>query len=338
MLKIIATAAALTILALADGSVLQTGQLKSYNTDGDVVTDGSVKDDGYYRAGVIRGYGRSEDVVIDNVTGLAWQDNESIQRKWTETSGDTAAAYCNDLMLYYNNNYYFDWRLPSIEELQTLMDYGQFAPSVTEGIFQHILWLVDYYWSSTTTANYTDDVWVVNFSYGDLSSLNKTGNGYVRCVRGGQLTPSNLSRNNMTEIVTDSTTRLQWQDNAIVKSTKRSWIDAINYCENTLILGGYSDWRLSNANELLSIADYSRSKPAINKSVFVYTPSTSSEDSYWSSTASVDNTSDAWIVRFFSGCPGHYDSKAFGSNYVRCVRGGQINIPANPSIIMYLLN
>ncbi len=333
MLKIIATVTALTILALADGPVLQTGQFKSYNTDGDVVTDGSVKDDGYYRAGVTRGYGRSGDVVIDNTTGLAWQDNESIQKKWTEASGDTAAAYCNNLFLYYNNNYNLDWRLPSIEEIQTLVDYSQVTPSATEGIFQHIFW-DNYYWSSTAYAGYTGYAWIVDFYYGDSANYNKGTNYYVRCVRGGQLTPSNLSRNKMSEIVTDSTTGLQWQDNAIVKSTERSWMYAINYCEDTLILGGYSDWRLPNANELLSIADYSRSEPAINNSVFVNTSFTFS-DFYWSSTA--DTYADrAWVVRFGDGSS-YYNGKTYG-NYVRCVRGGQLGHSANPSIIMYLLN
>lgn len=42
MLKIIITAAALSILALADGPVLKTGQVKSYGICDIVVTDGSI--------------------------------------------------------------------------------------------------------------------------------------------------------------------------------------------------------------------------------------------------------------------------------------------------------
>ena len=335
MLRIVILIVVTVLLALADGPVLQTGQTKSYNANGDVVPYGSIKDDGYYRAGRVRSYSHSGDVVIDNATGLAWQDNESIQKKWTEASGDTAAAYCSNLYLYYNNNYNLDWRLPSIEEIQTLVDYSQVIPSATEGIFQHIFWDSYYYWSSTTDAYYTGSAWIVYFYNGYSYYNSKTYNNYVRCVRGGQLTPSNLSRNNMTEIVTDSATGLQWQDNAIVKSTERSWIDAINYCENTLILGGYSDWRLPNANELLSIADYSRSEPAINNSVFVNTSSTFS-NYYWSSTTYANGTDSAWYVYFNYGSSNYYYKT--GNYYVRCVRGGQLGHLVNPSIIMYLLN
>ena len=53
MLRIVILLVVTVLLVLADGSVLQTGQVKSYDADGIEVTDGSVKDDGYYRAEVI---------------------------------------------------------------------------------------------------------------------------------------------------------------------------------------------------------------------------------------------------------------------------------------------
>jgi len=320
MLKIIAMAAALTILVPTDGSVLQTGQVKSYNADGDVVTDGSVKDDGYYRAGKVRSYGRSGDVVTDNATGLQWQDDESIQKTWSK-----AIDYCSSLPL--NGGF---WLLPSVEQLQTLVDYSQYDPSATESVFSHISSY--YYWSSTARANYMDYKWVVYFDNSSSYSNYKVVGNYVRCVRGGQSEPSNLSRDKVTEIVTDNKTKLQWQDNAIVSSTQRSWTEAIDYCENTLDLGGHADWRLPNVNELLSIADYSRSNPAINNSVFANT----SPNYYWSSTANVNSAGNAWLVSFYYGYSSYYHKTLDG--YVRCVRGGQLGHSVNPSIIMYLLN
>ncbi len=326
MVRIVIFMSVAALLAFADAPVLQTGQVKSYDMDGIVVTDGSIKDDGYYRAGKARSYGRSGNVVKDNATGLEWQDNESILKPWTETGGDTAANYCASLPPS------GEWRLPAIQELQTLVDYSQFKPAVTEGLFTHIS--SSYYWSSTTNADYTDSAWIGGFNYGHSNYTSKTFNSYVRCVQGGQLAPSNISRDDVVHIVTDAATGLQWQDDTVVETTERNWVEALDYCENTLTLGGHSDWRLPNQNELFSIVEYSQHNPAINSLVFVHTAPLL----YWSSTttASTYNTDWAWLVYFNYGYSSRNDKSS--SNYVRCVRGGQLGHSVNPSIIMYLLN
>ncbi len=315
MLRIIVMVMAMIVLGLADGSVLQTGQVKSYNADGDVVVYGSVKDDGYYRAGVVRSYSRSGEVVTDNATGLEWQDNDTIQ----------TTTICSDLQLDGGG-----WRLPTIEELETLVDKGRYIPSTTEGIFHYII--SSDYRSSTIYAGCTSIKWIIDF-YNGFSRFDNTAVAtYVRCVRGGQLTPSSLSRNDATEIITDSTTALQWQDDEIVKITLRNWTSAIDYCENTLALGGHNDWRLPNQKELLSISDRSRYNQAIDMAVFINTATSS----YWSSTTVAYSTIHAWIVNFSSGNP-YYYYKSTG-RFVRCVRDGQLSHSVNPSIIMYLLN
>jgi hypothetical protein len=53
------------------------------------------------------------------------------------------------------------------------------------------------------------------------------------------------------EIVTDSKTKLMWQDNADASTVTRNWQGAIDYCES-LNFGGYNDWRLPNIRELQS--------------------------------------------------------------------------------------
>ena len=335
MLKII-VAATITMLSVADGSVLQTGQVKSYNADGNIVPYGSIKDDGYYRAGAIRSYSRIGDLVMDNATGLQWQDNlESVLKPWVteanliaghyfDTSGDTATTYCGCLTLGGHG----DWRLPSIMELQTLVDYSQYNPAAAEGIFNHIF--LSRYWSSTTVAKSIFSAWLVYFPYGYSTAYIKNANFYVRCVRGGHLSPLILSRNG--EIVTDSATGLQWQDDSAAGSTQIDWSTAIDYCENPLTLGGHSDWRLPNINELLSIVNFSRYDPALTVIVFQNYAS----EYYWSSTTTVDDTSNVWHVRFSNGNT-DYDGK-LNAHHVRCVRGGQVNIPVNPAIIMYLLD
>ena len=118
------------------------------------MTDGSIKDDGYYRKGKAVSYTSGYDVVSDLATGLSWQDDESIGKVWVtkdnydagnyfDTSGDTATTYCNTLTLFGGG-----WRLPTIQEIHTLVDYGQYRPSVTPDTFQYIEETA--YWSSTT--------------------------------------------------------------------------------------------------------------------------------------------------------------------------------------------
>jgi len=121
-----------------------------------------------------------------------------------------------------------------------------------------------------------------------------------------------FTRDNTTQIVTDNITGLQWQDD--VNITK-NWTNAIGYCES-LTLGGYTDWRLPNFNELYYIADRSTNNPAIN-SAFKNVVSVT----YWSSSTVVGNANSAWAVDFYFGLGGW--NRKSGSNYVRCVRARQ---------------
>jgi hypothetical protein len=126
--------------------------------------------------------------------------------------------------------------------------------------------------------------------------------------------------------VTDSATGLVWQKcsagqgitlgNCITGSaTTSTWSSAITYCEG-LTLGGRSDWRLPNINELRSIVDYAKfSCPTIDSTSF---PNTQC-DVYWSSSTIAQNTSSAWYVGFGNG------NVSLGGKttnfYVRCVTG-----------------
>jgi hypothetical protein len=117
-----------------------------------------------------------------------------------------------------------------------------------------------------------------------------------------------------TGIVTDTSSQLMWQDDAI--GTDTTWQNAIERCE-TLTLGSYSDWRLPNINELKSIVDRSKVYPAIVTG-FV---NTSSSNYYWSSTTYEYGKNGAWDVYFSYGFVDG-GNKGYG-NYVRCVRDGQ---------------
>ena len=113
------------------------------------------------------------------------------------------------------------------------------------------------------------------------------------------------------DIVTDSVTKLEWQDNTIGNTME--WKDAINYCENDVSLGNHQDWRLPNINELTSLVDDSNANPAID-SIFEYT----SSNLYWSSSTTAGATNGAWTVYFSSG--GQHNDYKDNSLFVRCVR------------------
>jgi len=119
------------------------------------------------------------------------------------------------------------------------------------------------------------------------------------------------------EIVTDNTTKLQWQDDAL--GDKTTWQSAIDRCE-ALSLGGFEDWRLPNINELSSLINYGLNSPSI--AVIFQNTASGPYSHYWSSTTNYANNSDyAWYVYFDSGAMGSHTKN--GNDYVRCVRAGE---------------
>jgi hypothetical protein len=112
--------------------------------------------------------------------------------------------------------------------------------------------------------------------------------------------------------VTDNNTGLMWQQED--DDVRRSWNSAETYAE-TLTLGGHSDWRLPDIDELKSIRDLNQLNPSINSAAF---PNTNSSY-YWTSYIDHENSpSNAWYVNFHRGYI-NYLSKT-SKFYVRCVR------------------
>ncbi len=124
-------------------------------------------------------------------------------------------------------------------------------------------------------------------------------------------------KRNSDETITCDVSKLMWQDNSEAKTVNKSWENAIKYCEE-LNFAEYSDWRLPNKNELLSIVDRSKYNPAINSA---FKNVTTQQYGYWSSTSDANFTTYARIVSFDSGDTSYHNKVV--SNYVRCVRAGQ---------------
>jgi hypothetical protein len=115
--------------------------------------------------------------VTDTSTGLTWQQvGSSTTMTWAR-----ALAYCEGLNLAGHT----DWRLPTIKELRSLVDYNRYNPAINATYFPNTMSSV--YWSSTTYANSTNGAWAVNFYYGNDDSYDKDEINYqVRAVRGEQ--------------------------------------------------------------------------------------------------------------------------------------------------------
>ena len=96
------------------------------------------------------------------------------------------------------------FRLPTIQELLSLVDYTKHDPASNEDITSND------YWSSTTYACSTDIAWFLNFYYGIQRDSNKTYNSYVRCVR-------------------DTENGLEWSKDAPKEMT---WDEAMEYAES----------------------------------------------------------------------------------------------------------
>ncbi len=113
------------------------------------------------------------DTVTDHKTGLIWQRaDDGLTRVWAD-----ASPYCADLVLGGKA----DWRLPSIDELETIISYSRNDPAI-DPVFECRSY---YYWSSSTSVDFPDYAWLVGSGRGHVGAHNKTDYYYVRCVRGG---------------------------------------------------------------------------------------------------------------------------------------------------------
>lgn len=137
---------------------------------------------------------------------------------------------------------------------------------------------------------------------GTINCFPKTSSYYVRCVKGQQLTVSFTDNGDGT--VTDNTTGLMWQKQD--DGTWQTWEQVLTFCEG-MNLATFSDWRLPNIKELVSITDLHH--PTYFDPVFTG----SKASPYWSST-----TRDQFYPFTFSKYVGIYPR---GAGYARCVRG-----------------
>ncbi len=257
--------------------LVDTNQDKCYDNNSEITcpSDGEnfFGQDAQYQ-GNNPSYKDNEDgTITDNNTGLMWQQDPGDKMSYSKT-----ASRADSFELAGYN----DWRLPTIKELYSLIDFSgedinpqaetdssdlnpfidtdyinfEYGDTSTGDRIIDSQWATSSIYESTVMSN-QQCFFGVNFADGRIKCYPTSNKEYfVIYVRGNESYGNNdfISNNNGTII--DESTGLSWQQTDSEKAM--NWKESIDYCEN-LTLTDQDDWRLPNAKELQSLVDYSRS-------------------------------------------------------------------------------
>ncbi len=248
--------------------------------------------------------------ITDNVTGLMWQQDPGEKMTYQQ-----AAAGADSFTLAG----YDDWRLPTIKELYSLIQFDGLDPSgpdnsslvpfIDTNYFNFEYGdesagerVIDSQWATSTlytstTMNGAQTMFGVNFADGRIKGYPTDGRGpngektyFVIYVRGNSAYGENDFVDHGNGSITDNATGLTWTQND--SGTGMDWETALNYCES-LDTAGRRDWRLPNVKELQSLVDYARSPDATNSAAIdpIFNISTITNEAgqldypaFWSST------------------------------------------------------
>jgi hypothetical protein len=263
-------------------AIVDTGQATCYDDTGAVTCpledEAFFGQDGNY-AGTQPAYVDNGDgTVTDLATGLMWQQDPGDKMTYAEAVADADSFELAG---------YGDWRLPTIKELYSLIDFSGVDPSGCQpgddcettpfidtdsfdfeyGDTDAGERLIDSQWATSTvyvgtTMGGDETMFGVNFADGRIKGYPMSDpqggemNFFVIYVRGNADYGTNDFVDNGDGTVSDLATGLIWQQTD--SGTGMEWSDALGHCE-ALDLAGSDDWRLPNAKELHSIVDYTRS-------------------------------------------------------------------------------
>jgi len=129
---------------------------------------------------------KGNQIVIDEATGLMWQQSGSSQTMVFEYNfeDELKPKFLVDIYIEkLNNNYYSgfnDWRLPTLDELMSLME-----PNKNEnGLHIDQIFDTKYHWIWTTDIKSIGERWIVFFASGFCSARSpRSTECYVRAVR-----------------------------------------------------------------------------------------------------------------------------------------------------------
>lgn len=290
------------------GRVSKTGQKRCWSSNGALIACEGTGQDGNFQLGVPfpspRFTDNSDGTVADNLTGLIWLKNANLfgEQIWGEAlakAHNLASGNCG----LTDGSKIGDWRLPNINELQSLLDLSNSSgPALPVGHPFTNLQAANY-WSSTSVAAFPALAWYTAMAVGppvfDLkfnlmrmwpvrgksnrvartgqkqcfdsmgNVIPSIGTGQDGEFQEGVVWPNPRFTDNDDGTVTDNLTELVWLKNGTPFGT-RTWEQALKDC-NSLSSGRYGlkddsksgDWRLPNINELRSLEDYGEARPAL---------------------------------------------------------------------------
>ncbi len=325
-----------------DYAIVDTGQTAFYdNTDeiaapaaGEAFYGQDAQYDGNQASYALSGDGLTVD---DNVTGLTWTQSADLDGDGDidaadKLTYDEAVAYPNTLNAQEYGGY-TDWRLPSIKELYSLIQFSGVDPSGYEGAdtsglvpfidtdyFEFAYGdtnagerIIDAQMASTTLyvgSTGVDMLFGVNFADGRIKGYGLEFMGadktfYTYFVRGNTDYGENQFVDNGDSTISDDATGLMWsQDDSGVGMNWEDalvWVEQMNDEDNL----GHDDWRLPDVKELQSIVDYTRSPSTTGSAaidpVFTTTSTTIEDGStdypyFWSGTTHANWSNDAGMA------------------------------------------
>lgn len=178
----------------------QTGQTTCYNESGTAITCVGTGQDGELQTGVAlpnpRFTDNGDQTITDSLTRLIWTKDANVMK--TRNPIFDAAGLPMDVGVTWqqaldyvtqlnSENYlgYNDWRLPNINELESIGNSGKANTAAWLNGQGFLNTHENYYWSSSTFSLYTNFARIVDLKYNIPSWGAKNANFYVWPVRGG---------------------------------------------------------------------------------------------------------------------------------------------------------
>lgn len=166
-----------------------TNQTSCYDAAENVEACSGTGQDGAYIVNPMSFTDHGDGTITDNVTNLLWQ------KCTLGLSGSACTTGSATLYQQYDSggactSLGTGWRVPTIYELRTIVDYGLttlvsygvYNPAINATYFPNTE--ANVYWSSTAYAFAPNDAWYVNFTDGATFFDYKGTSYYVRCVKG----------------------------------------------------------------------------------------------------------------------------------------------------------